>query len=214
VGGAMMYNPIKKIKQDYFSLESTLEIIFNISAIFFISLIYYIFIEINLIQSEFLLFINLIIFIFIYYLSARIFLSFPSPLKHKFAILSKEEPFIPFEEPARIVIKESVIQRSVLRGIGDERAIEPLIQALKDEKWSVRAEAASALGTIGDERAVEPLIQALKDEKWSVRAEAASALGTIGDERAVEPLIQVLQDKNEDARKAAKESIEKIRKSL
>jgi len=210
----MMYNLIKKFKQDYLSLEYLLEIIFNISAIFFISLIYYIFIEINSTRMEFILFIILIIFIFIYYLSARIFLSFPIPLKHKFAILSKEEPFIQFKEPDRILIQTSVIQRSVLRGIGDERAVEPLIQDLKDKKWSIRAEAASALGTIGDERAVKPLIQVLKDEKWSVRAEAASALGTIRDERALEPLIQVLQDKNEDARKAAKESIEKIRKSL
>ena len=210
----MMYNLIKKIKQDIFSLESILEIIFNISTIFFISLIYYIFIKVNLIQLDYLLFIILIIFIFIYYLSARIFLSFPSPLKHKFAILSKEEPFMQFEESARIVRKNSVIQRSVLRGIGDERTVEPLIQALKDENWSVRAEAASALGTIGDEKAVKSLIRALKDENWSVRAKAASALGMIGDEKAVESLIQVLQDTNEDTRKAAKESIEKIRKSL
>jgi len=210
----MMYNLIKKFKQDYLSFEYLLEIIYNISAIFFISLIYYIFIEINSIQMEYPLFIILIIFIFIYYLSARIFLSFPSSLKHKLAIPSKEEPFIQFEEPDRIFIQNSGIQKSVLRGIGDERAVEPLIQALKDENWSVRVEAANALGTIGDKKAVEPLIQALKDENWSVRAEAANALGMIGDEKAVEPLIQVLQDKNEDARKAAKESIEKIGKSL
>jgi HEAT repeat protein len=42
----------------------------------------------------------------------------------------------------------------------DERAVEPLIQALKDEKryHSVRWKAARALGEIGDKRAIEPLI--------------------------------------------------------
>ena len=184
-GGVMMYNPIKKIKQDYFSLEFTLEIIFNISAIFFISLIYYVIAEVDLIQSDFLLFIILIISIFMYYLFARIFFSFPSPLKDKSAIFRKEEPFMQFEEPARIIITDSVINRTVFRGIGDERALEPLIQALKDEKWNVRVEAASALGKIGDERAVEPLIQVLQNE-----------------------------GEYEDARKAAKESIEMIRKCL
>ena len=65
--------------------------------------------------------------------------------------------------------------------IGDARAVEPLIQALKDDISSdVREEAAEALGMIGDARAVEPLTQALKDRDSDVREEAALALARIG----------------------------------
>ena len=73
-----------------------------------------------------------------------------------------------------------------------EPAVEPLINALKDEDSGVRWKAAEALEEIGDERAVEPLINALKDEDSGVREGAAEALGEIGDERAVEPLINCL----------------------
>ena len=40
--------------------------------------------------------------------------------------------------------------------IGDERAIEPLIQAPEDIHCDVRRQAAEALGEIGDKRAAEP----------------------------------------------------------
>ena len=59
--------------------------------------------------------------------------------------------------------------------IGDSRAIEPLIQALKDKDKYIREWAADALGEIGNERAVEPLIEALKDEYSSVRWNAVWA---------------------------------------
>lgn len=46
--------------------------------------------------------------------------------------------------------------------IGDARAVEPLIQALKeDSDWSVRHEAVEALGEIGDAREIEPLAATL-----------------------------------------------------
>jgi len=60
-----------------------------------------------------------------------------------------------------------------------EAAVEPLIVALKDEKWWVREMAAIALGRIGDKRAIEPLIQALQDRDRDVRKQAAIALGRI-----------------------------------
>jgi len=81
--------------------------------------------------------------------------------------------------------------------IGDERAIDPLIQALKDKHY-VRREAARALGVIGGERVVGPLIQALRHEDGTVRMYAASALGKIRDERAIDPLIQALKDNIND----------------
>lgn len=80
-------------------------------------------------------------------------------------------------------------------------AIEPLIQALKDENRYVRTKAAKALGNIGDARAIEPLIQALRDVN-DVHREAAEALEKIG-EPAVEPLIQALIDIDDVHREAA-----------
>ena len=83
-------------------------------------------------------------------------------------------------------------------------AVEPLIQALKDEDHGVRSSAAEALGMIGHKSAVEPLIQTLKDKHWYVRKASAVALGNIGDERAVEPLGDSLKDDEEEVREAAK----------
>jgi HEAT repeat protein len=78
--------------------------------------------------------------------------------------------------------------------LGDKRAFEPLITALKDEDRSVRSSASGALGELGDKRAVEPLIAALKDKDAGVRGSVARALAQLGDERAVEPLRQALKD--------------------
>jgi hypothetical protein len=95
-----------------------------------------------------------------------------------------------------------------------EPAVEPLIQALKNEHWSVREGAAEALGEIGSTRAVEPLIQALKDEDSYedsyVRRKAARALGEIRSTRAVEPLIQALKDEDWCVRQEAAEALGKI----
>lgn len=79
----------------------------------------------------------------------------------------------------------------VLGKIGGARAIESLIQVLKDNDSGVQASAASALGEIGDARAIEPLIQALNISYFGVQASAVSALVKIG-EPAVEPLVQML----------------------
>ena len=81
------------------------------------------------------------------------------------------------------VVRKAAAQ--VLGEIGDVRAVEPLIVALKNKHEDLRKTAAEALGKIGDARAVEPLRVALKDEDRDVRKAAAKALGKIGDARAV-----------------------------
>jgi hypothetical protein len=49
--------------------------------------------------------------------------------------------------------------------LGSERAVDPLITALRtDKEIDVRERAATALGEIGDKRAIEPLKEALQDE--------------------------------------------------
>jgi len=128
--------------------------------------------------------------------------------------------------------RDSAIESLVEIG---EPAVEPLIQALKDEDSFVREGAAEALGKIGDKRAVEPLIHALNDEDWQVRWEAAEALDELGyepkndtekayyliarknwdelvkmGEPAVEPLIQALKDEDIFVREAAVEALGKI----
>jgi HEAT repeat protein len=77
------------------------------------------------------------------------------------------------------------------------RAIDPLIQNLKDNDSESRYYSAMALGWFNDSRAVDPLIQALKDDNHSVRLEAVRALSDIKDKRAVEPLMHVLKDEND-----------------
>jgi HEAT repeat protein len=80
-------------------------------------------------------------------------------------------------------------------GAFGEPAVEPLIKALGDECDSIRSSAAEVLRAIGDTRAVEPLITALGDEHWRVQMCAAKALGVFGDVQAVESLIETLRDK-------------------
>ncbi|RZB32933.1 MAG: hypothetical protein AEth_00279 [Candidatus Argoarchaeum ethanivorans] len=87
--------------------------------------------------------------------------------------------------------------------IGNEKAVEPLIQALKKyhpfgSRLESRYEISEALGKIG-KPAVEPLIQVIKNKNigFGVRNGAAFALGKIGNEKAVEPLIQVLIDESD-----------------
>jgi HEAT repeat protein len=106
---------------------------------------------------------------------------------------------------------------SALGKIGDTRALEPLIAALKNVINGVRQAAAEALGNIGDARALEPLIAVLKkkeadwEEKYSyVRPAAARALGNIRDSRALGSLITALKDGNKSVRQAAVGALEQL----
>src|SRR5438552_239169 len=82
-----------------------------------------------------------------------------------------------------------------LGNIGDTRAVEPLVEVLRDEAAStlIRRLAVQALGEIG-QPAVQGLIATLHDKGKEVRQDAVQALGRIRDTRAVEPLVEVLRD--------------------
>lgn len=88
----------------------------------------------------------------------------------------------------------------VLGQMGDRRALDPLIAALRDEDTVVRTEAAAALGGLADRRAVPPLIRALYDAQWEVRSNAALSLGALADPTAIPPLIQLLDDPSAEVR--------------
>lgn len=97
----------------------------------------------------------------------------------------------------------------LLGQIGDRRAVEPLIAALRDENGDVRRTAAWYLGNMEDQRAVGPLIVMLRDEDVDVCA-AIRSLGRLGDARAVEPLVAMLQDERTDVVWQASDALGKL----
>jgi len=95
-----------------------------------------------------------------------------------------------------------------LGGIGDSRAVVPLVAALKNAD-SLSGEVAGALVKIGAP-AVEPLIAVLEDPDARVRDLAAGTLKVIGAPRAVQPLIVGLGAADAGRRKAVAEALVKI----
>jgi HEAT repeat protein len=84
-----------------------------------------------------------------------------------------------------------------LGNIGDDRAVEPLIQILEDESTvnlaHLRLETCWALGKLKDARATEPLIKILegsRDNKFGLADAAASALVQLDDDRIELPLLR------------------------
>lgn len=95
----------------------------------------------------------------------------------------------------------------VLGKIGDQRAVEPLIAAVREtgNQMAVRA-----LARMADTRAVEPLIDILRSSRFELRNEVALALGEIGDERAIEPLGTILKEKDDTNYRAAEKALHNI----
>lgn len=114
----------------------------------------------------------------------------------------------PAVEPLILALPDiPIVAAAILGTIGDGRAVEPLIAALKDERSDVREAVVSALGWIRDARAVEPLGKALKDKNREVREKAAAVLGRIGGGRAAELLVMALQEDNEYFVEGAKSAL-------
>lgn len=69
------------------------------------------------------------------------------------------------------------LQAAIFLGkMQDKRAVDALINALKDEDYAIKGACAIALGNIGDERATRPLIDLLRDPEALVRKEAVKSL--------------------------------------
>ncbi|UCH71432.1 MAG: HEAT repeat domain-containing protein, partial [Thermoplasmatales archaeon] len=83
--------------------------------------------------------------------------------------------------------KDPQVRKSAMRDIGwreDYRLVEPLLKALKEERWGIIDAAVHSLAELKEKRAVEPLIQLLKHEDSMIRGYAVEGLGDIGDIRA------------------------------
>jgi HEAT repeat protein len=77
----------------------------------------------------------------------------------------------------------------------DEENSGAVLAALKnDPDSSVRAAAASVLGTLRTQTAVDALSDALKDPAWNVRGAAALSLGQVGGEKGISTLSRALND--------------------
>ncbi len=79
----------------------------------------------------------------------------------------------------------SALRAEALRALallGHPGAASIVIDALADERWWVRAQAANTARRIGIVEAIEPLCRLLDDEHWWVRFRAAEALSDLGGE--------------------------------
>ncbi len=101
------------------------------------------------------------------------------------------------EHPNPVIRKEAVLGLGLSK---DRKSLEVLTKILEDknEYKSIRASAATALGTLLDERAAASLLASLDDEHIEVRSQAATALGAIREARAVDKLIELFYAPLED----------------
>ncbi|MEQ8221329.1 MAG: HEAT repeat domain-containing protein, partial [Candidatus Eremiobacterota bacterium] len=93
---------------------------------------------------------------------------------------------------------QELAMKSLIKA-GDS-AVEPLIEALKDENPTKREMSAKTLGEIGSTGAIEPLILLLGDVYPSVQEASMEALVKTG-KPSVEPLIKELKNKSSAVRK-------------
>jgi len=91
----------------------------------------------------------------------------------------------------------------------DEKAVEPLIKALKDKDAGVRMFAARALGNFGDKRALDPILKLLEDNDEGVRQWACDSLGELGiySQDVIEALKRHLEGKDKRTRLCAAKTL-------
>ena len=87
--------------------------------------------------------------------------------------------------------------------------VRPLVEALQDKDWRVRAYAAWALASAGDLRAMNALLASAHDTHWRVRMHAIVALGELPaeDSRPANVMIAALNDREWQVRAAAAEAL-------
>jgi HEAT repeat protein len=94
-----------------------------------------------------------------------------------------------------------------LGGMQNEKSVDSLLQALKDDNVAVRYSAAAALSGRKDDRVVMALIERLNDPDRYVRSSVAYALGTTGEPSALDALFSCADDDSEAVRFSAAKAI-------
>ncbi len=90
-----------------------------------------------------------------------------------------------------------VVRARVAETLGmskDRSAIPALLDALKDEYFTVRVSAALALGNIGDARVIPSLLPLLKDKDGEVRSAACVAIAKFRDPSTFDDITNILLD--------------------
>ncbi len=108
--------------------------------------------------------------------------------------LGSEEAYEPVSALAK---RRDVPAIEVLGKIGDERAVDMLVDFVDSGNPPLQKATLRALGEIGSEEASQPIANVLVDPDPAVRSAAARALGLVGDTRAIEPLSDRLADAEE-----------------
>jgi HEAT repeat protein len=90
-----------------------------------------------------------------------------------------------------------------------EHAVEPLVQALRDEDSMVSSLAVNALVKIG-KAAVPSLIEVVKSEAQSARIHALRALAEIRDHRAIPVMMKVMEEDSVLLQHWAKEGLDRL----
>ncbi len=108
--------------------------------------------------------------------------------------LGSEEAFEPMQGLAKRRDADAI---EVLGKIGDERAVDMLVDYVDSGNPPLQKATIRALGEIGSEEASAEIANAMADEEPAVRSIAARALGLIGDTRAIDPLSERLGDGSE-----------------
>ena len=80
---------------------------------------------------------------------------------------------------------------------GDERAIIPLVEALKEKSYPVQQNAITAIKNLGS-KAADALYESSINTQQHGWREAAFLLGDLGDKRAIEPLIIIINSSRQD----------------
>jgi len=120
-----------------------------------------------------------------------------------------------FSDP---MIRKKLVEK--LGEIDDNRAFEPLIRCLENDKsGTVRDRAAVALGNIGDKRAIGPLLKCLREDKRENKVDirfCTSAIEKICDKECVNELIGILLNRNfpTETRREVTKSLGEIGKKI
>jgi beta-lactamase regulating signal transducer with metallopeptidase domain len=111
------------------------------------------------------------------------------------------------QHPADLVRERAAWALTLVR---NGEVVTPLLAALRDKDWRIRAYAAWAMSETRDSRGTAAVTSALGDVHWRVRMHAASALQRLGDSHSVVPLINALSDETWQVRISAIDALARI----